>query len=140
MVVSRLADRPPEFWDSVGKDYYGTNVTILALCQKYDLTIGEFNAAKAQLGWRRRKIKKVSRDLLISRLFRLLDQNIKQLEDQMTATGQKEVMVLNHLANTLGKLIEIETSAGKVGKPRQTKDMHDIRNRLVQRIEELKRN
>lgn len=140
MAESRLADRPADFWEEVGKDYYGTNTPVLALCQKYDLTVGEFNAAKAQLGWRRRKVKKVSRDLLISRLFRLLDQNIKQLEDQMTTTGQKEVMVLNHLANTLGKLIEIEMRAGKVGKAKQTKDMHDIRRKLVERIEDLKRN
>jgi hypothetical protein len=140
MAESRLADRPPEFWEEVGKEYYGTSQPVLALCQKHDLTLGEFNAAKAQLGWRRRKVKKVSRDLLISRLFRLLDQNIKQLEDEMTTTGHKEVMVLNHLANTLGKLIEIEASAGKIGKPRQTKDMHDIRRKLVERIENLKRN
>ena len=140
MAERRLADRLPDFWDAVGKDYYGTNLTILALCQKHGLTVGEFNDAKAQLDWRRRKVKKVSRDLLFSRLFRLLDQNIKQLEDQMTATGHKEVMVLNHLANTLGKLIEIEASAGKVSKGKQTKDMHDIRRKLVERIEDLKRN
>jgi hypothetical protein len=135
----RLAERTPEYWDAVGRDYYDTNLPILALCTKHDLTAAEFRRARDQLGWRRRHVPKISRSVLINRMFRLLDRGIKQLEDTMTTTGHQEVMVLNHLANTLGKLIEIEGSANKRATPRQTRDMHDIREKLVQRIEELKR-
>ncbi|MEP7241648.1 MAG: hypothetical protein ABI697_12250 [Devosia sp.] len=139
MAESRLGDRLPAFWEAVGKDYYDDQLTLLALCSKHDLTVAEFQQARMAMGWTRRKTRKVSRKLLINRMFKLLDRSIKQLEVTMTTTGYQEVMVLNHLANTLGKLIDIEAGALKLAKPQKAREMHDIRNRLVQRIEELKR-
>jgi hypothetical protein len=139
MAESRLADRTPAFWKEVEADYADNKLTLPALCEKHDLTLGEFNYAKLSLGWARRKATPVSRKTLIKRLFGLVDRMTAKLEEDMSNSGEKEVNVLTRLVTTMGRLIEIEGATDKLATPKQTKDMHDIRNKLVQRIEELKR-
>ena len=140
MAESQMADRPIEFWERVGIDYAANELTILQLLAKHELTKGEFDYARAQLKWGRRKTPQVNRKLIIKRLFRLLDRMLEQLEADMTTTGEKEVTILGRLVQSMGKLIEIEAATNIEATPRQTKDMHDIRRKLVERIEELKRN
>ena len=60
------------------------------------------------------------------------------VEAAIVAAYQRHHSV-SFLANTLGKLIEIEGSANKQAKPHKTREMQDIREKLVQRIEELRR-
>jgi hypothetical protein len=131
--------RPASFWEDVGNDYAGNELTILQICAKHDLTRGQFSYARLQFGWKRRYLTEVSRDKLIKRLFRLLDRTLEIIEDNMTTVTETEVNVLGKLVQSMGKLIEIETATNTAATPRQTKDMHDIRRKLVARIEELKR-
>lgn len=155
MTASSLADKPPEFWEAVGYDYYD-GLALRQICTRHHISLGQFNLAQAELGWRRRKTKQVSRERLIRRMFALLDTSVTQVEAQMristtpadpkkpipkpTATKTtREALVLNRLAMTLGKLIDLETETVAEKKPRQTRQMLDVRDRLVQRIEELKR-
>jgi len=140
MTESRLADRPAAFWDAVGFDYSAAEIGMGAILQKHDLTQGELNYARQKFGWtRRRKTPQVNRKQIIKRLFRLLDRAIAKLEEEMTTVGDKEVAVLSRLVQSMGKLIEIEAAGGPNASPRETRDMHDIRSKLVARIEELKR-
>jgi hypothetical protein len=58
----------------------------------------------------------------------------------MVAGGEKDVALLHQLGATIGKLIRFEAAATPIGKRRrQTKDLVGIREKLVQRIAELKR-
>ena len=140
MAESRLGDRSPAFWEAVGYDYAAAELPLRQMLLKHDLTQGEFNYAKSQLGWKRRKTPQVNRKQIIKRLFRLLDRMLAKLEEEMTIAGEKEVNVLGRLVQSMGKLIEIEAATGTSVTPRQTKDMNDIRSKLVARIAELKRN
>jgi len=134
-----LSGRPATFWENVGTDYAANELTILQICAKHDLTQGQFNYARLQFGWKRRYLSEVSRDRLIKRLFRLLDRMLETIEDNMATVTETEVNVLGKLVQSMGKLIEIDTATNIAATPRQTKDMHDIRRKLVARIEELKR-
>ena len=129
-----------EFWERVGIDYAANELTIAQLLDKHDLTQGEFNYARNQRGWTRRSTPQVDRKKIIKRLFALLDRMLAKLETEMKTAGEKEVTVLGRLVQSMGKLIEIETATNLAATPRQTKDMHDIRRKLVERIDELKRN
>lgn len=140
MAESRRAKRPANFWEQVGIDYAANELTILEILAKHEITQGEFNAAKRRLGWPGRKTPQVNRKLIIKRLFRLLDGMLQKLEAEMTNVGETEVNILSRLVQSMGKLIEIETASNTEATPRQTKDMHDIRRKLVERIENLKRN
>lgn len=139
MADGEVADRPASFWEQVGIDYHANELTVMQLLEKYELTKGQFNYARLQLGWHRRKTAQVNREQIIKRLFRLLDRSLEILEAKMTTASEAEVNVLGKLVQSMGKLIEIETATNSVTKARQTKDMHDIRRKLVARIEELKR-
>jgi hypothetical protein len=139
MAEGLLAERPLGFWEGVGIDYAANELTILQILGKHEITQGQFNYAKQQLGWTRRKTPQVNRQKIIRRLFRLLDRMLEKLETEMTNAGEKEVTVLGRLVQSMGKLIEIEAATNTTTTARQTKDMHDIRRQLVERIVELKR-
>jgi hypothetical protein len=139
MADGELAGRPSAFWDAVGLDYAARELTIQQVCSKYDLTLGQFNHANKRLGWHRRNAEPVDRRIIIKRLYRLLSRMLEKLEAEMTTVSETEVNVLGKLVRSMGKLIDIETATNTATSPRQTKDMHDIRRKLVERIEELKR-
>jgi uncharacterized membrane protein YgaE (UPF0421/DUF939 family) len=139
MADDEFRGRSMAFWESVGIDYAANELTILQIRAKYDLTQGEFTYARQQLKWPRRKTPQVNRKSIIKRLFRLLDRMLEKLEAEMTKVGEQEVNVLGRLVQAMGKLIEIETATDDAATPRTTKDLHDIRRKLVARIEELKR-
>ena len=144
--LSRIADlnegspeQPDARWAAVQTDYVA-NMPAGELCLKHGVTSDQLEDARRRFHWRRRRLgRPVGRHSIIKRLFRLLDRQIAQMENEMTTTGEKEAAVLGRLVGTLGKLIEIEGAAGKTTKQRTTKEMVDIRNKLIRRIEELKR-
>lgn len=80
-----------------------------------------------------------TRRTMIVRLFKLMDKVIEQMESEMTSVGATEVDLLGRLVTSLGKLIEIDRNAGRYAAPQETREMLDIRDRLVLRIAELKR-
>jgi len=139
MADGELAGRPMVFWDGVGIDYEARELTIAQVCNKHGLTPGQFNHANKTLGWHRRNAEPVNRGVIIKRLYRLLSRMLETLERDMTTVSETEVNVLGKLVLSMGKLIEIETATNAKSTPRQTRDMHDIRRKLVARIEELKR-
>ena len=140
-MTGKHAKRPVEFWDPVGVDYRDGELTRREICAKYEITQGELNAAKKRCGWPNRSeaVRAVTRKQIIRRLFRLVDGMAQRLEDNMSKAGDAEVTILGRLVQSMGKLIEIEAAANADAPPRQTKDMQDIRSKLVARIEELKR-
>lgn len=137
-----MTDRLPEpdaRWAAVQIDYVA-NMPLTELCLKHAVTSDELSEARRRFGWRRkRSVRQAGRTMIIKRLFRLLDRQIEQMERDMKDTGEKEAAVLGRLVGTLGKLIEIDGAAGKIAKQRTTKEMVEIRNKLIRRIEELKR-
>ncbi len=64
---------------------------------------------------------------------------ILKLETNMEKAGETEAAVLGQLVRSMSKLIEIETATNAATTPRQSKQMNDIRSKLVARIQELKR-
>ena len=139
MAESRLGDRPEAFWEEVRVDYAGTELTVEKIREKHDLTEGEFTHARKSRGWPPRKRQPLSRKTLINRLFQLLERMILKLETNMEKAGETEAAVLGQLVRSMSKLIEIETATNAATTPRQSKQMNDIRSKLVARIQELKR-
>ena len=135
-----LGDRPPGFWEEVGYHYKSGEMIIRDIRAKFDVTQGEFNYARIKFGWPLRKPQTPQRKALIDRLFVLLNRMLKQLEQDMPRTGDKEVAALGRMVQAMGKLIALEDTRGSKVTSRDSKEMEDIRSKLVQRIAELKRN
>ena len=134
-------DRPPVDWAAVRVEYEAGKEPVLAICAKYGVTHGAINwRIKKELWTPRKTTSHVGRPQIIKRMFRVLELQLLALEGNMAQTGEKEVAVLGKLASTLEKLIDIDNAATAAAKPRaQRKDIEELRNKLAQRIAQLKR-
>jgi hypothetical protein len=83
----------------------------------------------------------VNREKLVGRIFWLINNQIAAMEKEIDDGKQADVALLNQLVGSLGRLIRFESTSPKTTKrQRRTADLKDIREKLVRRIEELKRN
>ena len=125
-------------WDIVAEDYRWGRLTIPAICRKHGVARHELLQRAARNKWKTLRDAGTDREILIGMMLGVLEQQIGHLERiEMTQSGEKEVAVLGKLATTLEKLIDIEDRS----KPRigAGENMQEIRNKLAQRIENLKR-
>jgi ABC-type iron transport system FetAB ATPase subunit len=65
---------------------------------------------------------------------------IRKPEQDMASAGDKEAAALGRMVHAMSKLIALEDHAGSAVAARETREMEDIRSKLVARIAELKRN
>lgn len=84
-----------------------------------------------------------TRRSIINKLLRLMNHMIMKLETEMKADGARpgdaETAVLGRLVTALGKLMDIEQSESRMVPEKQNRALLDIRDKLVRRIDELKR-
>ena len=137
-MATRYAPRSPEYWADVHMDYMG-NEKMVDIYRRHDLTKGEFDYHRRIAGWPMRNKAPVNREKLVGRIFWLINHHIARLETNMESTSQADAALLNQLVGSLGRLIRFESGAA-AGKKRSSRDLQDIREKLVRRIEELKSN
>lgn len=82
---------------------------------------------------------------IIERMFHILDMQVRDLEEEINEmhsekrrAGEKELVLLNKIAGNLDKLITLDPAPPTTAR-RRTKQMEDLRSRLIERIEQLKR-
>lgn len=132
-----------KYWAAVQADYEGRALTLEAVGMRHGLTIGQLAYAARNRGWARRYLKHLNLESSIKRMFRVLEVHLIRLEATevtMKTDSTKEVGLLANMCKTLEKLIEIDNarpSQKRTGK--HGKDMTDLTNQLVRRIEQLKR-
>jgi hypothetical protein len=85
-----------------------------------------------------------TRRSIIKRLLRVMNHMVMKLEDDMKAkdarAGTAEAAVLGRLVTALGKLMDLDTAESRMVPDSQNHELLDIRDKLVQRIDEHKRN
>lgn len=84
-----------------------------------------------------------SRRSIINRLLRLMNHMIMKLEKEMKGkdakVGDAESAVLGQMVTSLGKLMVLEQSESRMVPDKQNQELLEIRDKLVRRINELKR-
>jgi hypothetical protein len=84
-----------------------------------------------------------TRRAILNRLFRLVSHMVMNLETEMKAdgakVGDKETAMLGQLVATMGRLIALETTEAGIKDAKRNSELLDIRDKLVRRIDELKR-
>jgi len=133
-------ERTPEFWEAVKADYLGG--TLLAdLYKRYGLTKGAFDHFRDRARLPLRNKAPVNRDRLAGRLYWLINHHVATLELAAEQGQPIDPRLLAQLADALGKLLRFETGSASAGAGKErTRDIRDVREKLVRRIEELKRN
>ncbi|MBI4047106.1 hypothetical protein [Paradevosia shaoguanensis] len=132
------------FWAAVRADYEARQVSVEAVAMRHGLTVGKIAYAAKENDWKRRYLKHVKPESSFQRMFRVIEAHLIRLEATeitMETEGSKEVALLGNLCKTLEKLIEIDKARpqAKRNSGNQSKEMTDLTNKLVRRIEQLKR-
>jgi hypothetical protein len=135
-------------WAPIRIDYEETDETQNAICARYGVTHSQLNwRIRRDLWVRRYRSKVVDRPQIIVRMFRVLERQVMDLETEMSEmsrnksrSGDREAALLGKLAGNLEKLValDLKVPARESGR-RQTRQMQDIRNKLIERIAELRR-
>lgn len=135
-------------WAPIRRDYEGSALTQQELVAKYGISASALKWRIKRDLWRPRyRSKVVDRPLIIARMFRLLERQVRDLENEMdemsTArkrSGDKEVALLGKLAGNLEKLVQLDARLAEGKAPRRnSKQIEDLRSKLIERIEQLKR-
>lgn len=131
------ASVPNVDWAAVQLDYEQANGTLTDICKRYGVTEAQLRYRRERHGWTMRNDWGLRVAPLINRMMRVLDGQVRQMEKQMTDPVDKNAALLGTMTKTLEKLIELD-EAQRAKRPAQRKEMSDIRNKLVTRIEQLK--
>lgn len=137
-----------ELWRRIKADHDTKQFTQKQLCEMHGVTPSALKwRIKRDLWSPRYRSRVVDRPQIIARMFRVLELQVKSLETELDdmerragRSGDNEASLLGKLAGTLDKLIALDAKAANKPVSRQrTKRMEDIRQKLVERIEQLKR-
>jgi hypothetical protein len=138
--LRRISDIQGEELEALHIDYEGNVIPIRELCPLYGIGPTTLNKMVTLHGWRRRSPRRVDPKDLIGRLLRLLDARVRELEAGMNKAGTIEVAELGKMVTSLDKLIIMrKAEAAAAPRPGRTREMSDIKARLIERIEQLKR-
>lgn len=124
-------------WAAVQRDHEHNNGTQKEICARYGITIAQLRFRRERQGWQLRATREVDLRLLIYRMLRALEKQVRNLEKTMNDPVDKSAMTLGTMTKTLEKLMALDT-ANRTRQPTQKKEMSDLRNKLAQRIEQLK--
>ncbi len=131
--------RSPEFWDAVEIDYRGGS-KLADLFERHGLTKGEFDHHRRTANWPVRNKAPINRDRLVGRIYWLINHHLRAMEKEVDEGRLADLRLLNQLVGSLGKLLRFETGSASAGTDKErTRDLRDMREKLVRRIEELKR-
>ncbi len=134
-------------WVRIRADY-DDGMLLAQLYVKHSISSSQLSARINKDAWpRRNRSRVVDRSMIITRMFRVLERQVVDLELEMsqmarsgTRSGDREVVLLGKLASTLGKLMEFDTLAGEGRRTKaRTRQMTDVHHKLIERIEQLKR-
>ena len=125
-------------WAAVRVDYEQLAITRNAVCRKHKISMGQLLERAWKARWERPDGELTDRNILINKLLALLEAQLDQLEQTMSAAVDKEVNVLGGLAKNLKELIGMQ-KAERGGKTddAETREMQDIRRKLAKRIDAL---
>ena len=134
-------------WVRIRADY-DDGMLLAEILVKHGISSSQLSARINKEVWpRRNRSRVVDRPMIITRMFRVLERQVVDLELEMvdmarggTRSGDKEVVLLGKLASTLGKLMAFDALAGAGRRTKaRTRQMTDVHHKLIERIEQLKR-
>ena len=141
-------DRETAFWAEVRADYEATGDTQKVVADRFKVTVSALKWRVTHEFWApRHRSRGTGRPLIIARMLRVLELQVKDLETEMRElglakkrSGEKEVVLLGKLVGNLDKLLHLDRGVSQHGAGlRRSRQMEDIKGKLIERIEQLKR-
>lgn len=125
-------------WDDVRAEYESRQFLPADICRRHGITQAQLRYRREQEHWLHLRAKPVRPEALMARMLKVLDQQVKLLEAAVNDPIDKQANVLSTHIKSLDKLIELGAARPNVAPPTK-KDMTDLRNKLVKRLEQFNR-
>lgn len=130
-------DRPEVDWAGVQIEFEKHSLTNKAICERFGITPMQLRYRREQFGWVSYRERRIDRPALISRMLKIFDKHLRKLESSNMSNVDNEVKLLAIATKTLEKIIEIRD--GEQPAADEKADMADLRDKLAERIDQLKK-
>ena len=135
--MSVRARRQDVDWSAVQLEYEEGKLLNKVICERHDITRSQLRYRREQYGWVIYRARKIDRPALIGRMLKVFDKQLRKLEKSDVNNADKEIGLLGTATKTLEKLLEIQDA--EQPKPAERRDMADLRDKLAERIDQLKK-
>ncbi|SMQ61094.1 hypothetical protein SAMN06295905_0471 [Devosia lucknowensis] len=125
-------------WATIRAEYEGRLYTPDVICQRHGITAARLRYRREREDWLNIKAHPPTRNALVARMLRVLDEQIKELERAEDMAIDKRAKMLADQVKTLDKLIELGAAERNV-EPPSKRDMTDLRAKLVKRLDQSQR-
>ncbi|MBU1175267.1 MAG: hypothetical protein KKH72_07675 [Alphaproteobacteria bacterium] len=135
-----MTDEPD--WTAIRADYEAGMRPVADICAQYAVEGWRLYQRCEAEGWpRRRAARATTRSALVTRLYRLLERQITELEMKTDDLGDKEAAILGTLTRNLEKLADLDRKeqGERKDRPKRT-DIAVLRRKLAERIDRLTAN
>lgn len=126
--------RPPD-WVIVRAEYEGRLFHPALICERHGITPAQLRYRRQCEGWLSVRARIPTRLDLVSRMLRVLEQQVRELEMAKDMPIEKRAKLLADHVKALDKLIDKGAARPNVAPPSR-KDMSDLRAKLVKRLEQ----
>jgi hypothetical protein len=135
----RFAQVPLPDLDAVRADYEADDKLLVEVADRHRMSLSTLNRLRVEHGWRARQPRVVDSNDLLMRLFGILEDQTAYMEKHMVRAGTTETVVLNRLAMTLSRLVDIRRKADLTRPLRRmtTDQIEALRSQLETRIADL---
>jgi len=124
-------------WAAIRMDFEARTVPPRELCRRYAVTPAQLRYRREREGWVGSRVHLVKSSDLIHRMFKILNKQVRLLENAVKDPIDKQVGALGATVKTFEKLVELSAAERNV-KPIAKKDMRNLRDKLAKRIDQFK--
>jgi hypothetical protein len=130
-------DKGPPDWATIRVEYEGRLFVPGTICSRHGITIAQLRHRRQCEGWLSQRERKPKQAVLVARMLKVLERQIRDLEMNKDDPVDKRTNTLATQVKTLDKLIEMGAAERNV-EPASRKDMTDLRAKLVKRLDQFK--
>lgn len=124
-------------WSAIRLEYKSRAFLPRDICRRYAITDAQLRYRRERDGWTGSRARVVRSSDLINRMFKILNKQVRLLENAVKDPIDKQVGALSATVKTFEKLVELRAAERNV-KPTDNKDMRDLRDKLAKRIDQFK--
>jgi hypothetical protein len=124
-------------WSAIRLEYESRTLLPRDICRRHAITDAQLRYRRVQEGWVGSRARVVRSSDLINRMFKILNKQVRLLENAVNDPIDKQVSALSATVKTFEKLVELSAAERDV-KPTDKKDMRDLRDKLAKRIDQFK--
>jgi hypothetical protein len=135
--VNDMSEDGKPDWETIREEYEGRLFLPSDICRRHGISQAQLRYRREIEGWLSSRKRAPRRDALIARMLRVLEKQIKTLEDAVDEPIDKQVNALGTSVKSLDLLIKNGATKPDV-QPATRKDMTDLRAKLVKRLDQFK--